>query len=92
MCDIPVEINYAFINDVLLSLSEVMIGLRLCLRALVLEIPSQAENDTFVDFCGEWEVMRTGTIAMTRGMGKSSDSNEGNGARPKPVIMETGSV
>ena len=41
---------------------------------------------------GLMEVMRTGTIAMSRGMGKAHDSNESNGARPKPAIMETGSV
>jgi acetolactate synthase-1/3 small subunit len=41
---------------------------------------------------GLMEVMRTGTIAMSRGMNSSLDSNGRNGSRPKPVIMDTGSV
>ncbi len=41
---------------------------------------------------GLMEVMRTGTIAMSRGMGRSHEANENNGSRPKPVIMDTGSV
>lgn len=42
---------------------------------------------------GLMEVMRTGTIAMSRGMNSSlDDSNGRNGSRPKPVIMDTGSV
>ena len=41
---------------------------------------------------GLMEVMRTGTIAMSRGMGNSSDKNDSNGARPRPGIMETGRV
>lgn len=42
---------------------------------------------------GVMEVMRTGTVAMSRGTESAFESNGSNGSKAaKPVIMETGSV